>query len=144
MTKAIGYIPDEPRDITQELYMKLFEDGKYGIIREIRFKPTKEKVKCDDNFLEKIIIREDYHILDRILKYTGYDGYIRTLYLLAQYCKKDKYEEYMDIFHWLKDDHFDNAMEAINYDTVITDYINNIKENETYYFNDKSNRNYLL
>ncbi len=124
-TAVIGYIPDsyEPQYITQEKYMELFEDEDYDTIREIVFEPTKEQVNCDDNLLEKIIIREDYDILDRILKYTRYDGYIRTLYLLAQYGKKDKYEEYMDIFHWLRDDYFDNAMEAINYDTIITDYI---------------------
>lgn len=128
-TAVIGYIPDsyEPQYITQEKYMELVHDCEYDTINYIELEPENhvEEVKCDERLLELIIIREDYHILDRILKYMGNEGYVLTLYLLAQYCKKDKHREYLYDFSEYHINGYEYIpMKFLKYDTIITDYIN--------------------
>lgn len=86
--------------------------------------------KHDENYdinglLEHIIIMEDYDMLDRLLIYTRYNGYKRAIYLLAQYCKRTKYDEYMDEFFDLEEDgyHCVDYIKYIRYDKILYSYI---------------------
>lgn len=127
MTKVIGtiYYRYKDQELTQEKFMELVETNDYYLLKTIKLYQENhiEEVTVDEKLLESVIIREDYHILDRILKYIGYEGFCTVLYLLGKYCKKNKHKE----FFYNYDGFYDECgipMKFLKYDTVITDYIN--------------------